>query len=240
MENRQYKSWMEEYAKTSGQDMPEDGIRLLDDMIRDGLDYEKYDLNPQQVLFCIYYVFHTGNNAKKAALKAGYTPSYSTLASSWIRGKTKNPSLTDFISELVSSFGASPTQVVGFLTFIMQNDFWGAALTALPDGDIVPEDILKQVKKLGLTALIKDIKWHHNGKIQSIILHDAMKAAELLGQTHGMYKKHVEINNLSQAAKDAGLSDDAVEKMKQAIAERTLEEKRTQAESRLSQNGASA
>lgn len=243
MKDVAFKKWLEEYAGSDeGSRMPDDGEALLWQYVRDGLDYEKYDLNPQQVLFAIYYVFHTGNNAKKAARLAGYPSAYCNTAGSWVRGKNAKPDLQAFIADLVTGFGASPTQIVGFLTQVMTNDFYDVAIDFKRDqatGEVVRDEFgqpewfynLEKVKEYGLTPMIKSIK-RVRGEIQAIELHDPMKAAELLGQTHAMFKKHVEINNLRDAIQDAGISEAEAQAIKNGLKEKAKQQLR---EKRLSQ-----
>ena len=220
-----FNDYLDNYAETT--EITPDDKSLLEQLMKEGLDYEKYDLNPKQVLFAVYYVFHTGNNAYQAAIRAGYSEHMAKVSSSWVRGKRQNPMMMSFIGELVSSFGASPTQIVGFLTYVMQADFWGVAIDFKRDqatGEVVKDDSgepisfinLDKVKRAGLMPMIKSIR-RMRGEIQHIELHDALKAAQLLGETHGMYKKHVEINNLSDAIKDAGISEDEAQTIKNKL-----------------------
>lgn len=245
MGNWEFKEWVDDVTNVGEwSDLDEDGRDVLRAMATEGLDYRKYDLSPRQILFAIHYICTTGLNAQKAAQMAGYSHYYSRIASSWVRGKSAVKHLQDFISELMIQSGASPKDVTGFLSFVMKADFWGEALEIIDD-DTDPNTFrvelnLKKVKALGLTPLIKSIKWHMNGEIQSIELHDAMKAAELLGQAHAMWKKQVEITNITQAAKDAGFSEDDLDAIKQEMTDKALELKRHEAEQRLSSNGASS
>ena len=232
-----FNQWLDKYddAKT----MSQSDTDLLRQLMADGLDYEKYDLKPREVLFAVFYVFHTGNNAYKAAEKAGYSASICNIASMWIRGKRQKQHLVDFIADLVSSFGATKTQIVGYLTFVMQADFWSIAIDYQRD-EITGETVkdkkgepitfynLEKVERAGLMPMIKSIR-RQKGEIQHIEIHDGLKAAELLGQTHGMFKKHVEINDVSKAIKDAGISEEDYERLKtekKEVAKQHLREKR--------------
>lgn len=238
---KQLQDQVEKYSDKDGE-LDQAGQDRLTYLIADGMDYTKYDLDLRQILFCMYYVYDAGFSAVKAAKMAGYTDSYANTAGSWIAGKNARPNLQAFISDLTSEFGASKTQILAFLTKLMERDFWDVA-TGIVDDPSVPEGYItyfdwKRLKETGYTSMIQEITYYPDRSVKTVKLYDALKATELLGQTHAMFKKSVEIRNLNDALADADIEQTEAQSVKERFKERMKELKRQKkeldAEKRLS------
>lgn len=185
-----------------GDEMPAD---LIDNLCM------QYNLTRKQLFFCEYYLQTL--NARKSALKAGYTVASVTSTGSVL---LSSPNVKNYLSQRFADLTMKPNEILGRLTDIARGDIGDYLKTTqtaesdvpvIYDGKILPGiyiDIAAALRD-GNTARIKSFK---RSKGETVIeLHDPIKAMELIGKHQRMFVERVE--NVDKTPRNANdLPDD--------------------------------
>ena len=154
-------------------------------------------LSVQQELFVNHY-FRLGCNGVKAAAAAGYKGNYNTLCATASR-LLRTDKVSSHVQARMAEFAMDANEVLRHLAEIGRADF----------GDITDKTgnlDLKKARQRGATRLIKSVKRRsittENSDIseEEIVMHDRLKALELLGKHHKLFTERHELTGADGGA----------------------------------------